>query len=365
MATKLIEKLLALKPQGCSVEEIAHRLKEPVDKVRSLLIGGSSLPGNYQLVKWMNHLGAENYQLLPPEEPEPTVHHRAFRFLRSKDESYHRVFIQDDVTDINGKPAKCIELFPFSDVHFGHKRCDESNFMRDIKEVEKRPNRLAFLNGDVMENALGDSAGGAAWAEQRLTPHEQYKELINILRPIAHKIVVARPGNHEQRTEKKGLINPLEVVCDHLRIPYFAGPSNMEIVWRGYRWTFFIKHGTSGSNTPGGKLNSVGKERAYNDFRNFHIMGHVHDEMTHKVTRALPRREFDGQNLKRFWIEYPKEYKVICPSYLLYSGTYAESAGYSPGSRNVIVIQLFNNGDYHVVSSKRRQDSDNEENSII
>lgn len=362
--TSLIERLLALKPQGLSVEEIANEIKAPVDSVREMLAGKPALPDDFQLVSWLNHLGAESYQILAPEKPAPTVKPRGFRYLRAAKESYHRVFIPDGVTDPNGKPAKYIEIFPFSDVHWGHRRCDKGNFLRDVKKVGEYPNRFAFLNGDNMENSLGDSATGAAWAEQDANPREQIKQLLAVFRPIAHKILVARPGNHEDRTEKKAIINPLEVLCDALHIPYFRGPSNMEIVWKGYRWTFFMKHGTGASNTPGGKLNSVGRDRGYNDFRNFFIMGHVHDEMTHKVVRALRRREFDGDKLSRFWVEYLKEYKIICPSYLLYSGTYAEDMGLSPGSRNTIVIRLFANGDYHVVSSKRRESGESEEQII-
>ncbi|OGL72899.1 hypothetical protein A3C96_03475 [Candidatus Uhrbacteria bacterium RIFCSPHIGHO2_02_FULL_60_10] len=90
----------------------------------------------------------------------------------------------------------------------------------------------------------------------------------------------------------------------------------------------------------------------------------MHDEMSHKVPRRVRRREFENGKLKRFWIENLKEYKVIFPSYLLYSGTYAEEAGYSPGSRNTIAIQLFANGDYHVVSSKRQRNGDDKEQTI-
>jgi hypothetical protein len=93
-------------------------------------------------------------------------------------------------------------------------------------------------------------------------------------------------------------------------------------------------------------------------------MGHVHDETTHKVTRMICRRDFNGK-LKRFWVEPMKEYKVICPSYLNYTGTYAEEAGYSPGSRNLVTMQLFANGDYHVLSSKRREDGELLEERVV
>lgn len=357
--SKQIEAFVALKPRARTIKEIATELGMKPKEVEKLLMD-PSMPKGYELTHWRNHLNEVHYQILPPEEPRPSPLPRAFRMERAAaPESYLRVFIPDDILDVDGKPAEYIELWPFSDVHWGHKRCDRKNYLRDVKEVARRPNRFAILNGDNAENSLGDSAGGAAWAEQKNNPHEQRFQLEEVNRPIAHKILSATPGNHEGRSTKKTLMNMLEEICKGIDVPYFAGPYNLEVVWRGYRWTFHIKHGNGGGGTPGGKLNSAGRDRSYNDFRNFFVSGHVHDEMTHKVMRAIRRREFDDEgNLIRFWKEYAKEYKVICPAYLLYSGTYAEEAGYSPGSRNTIRMQMFANGDYRVISSKRGASGD-------
>lgn len=356
----LIEQLIRISSRGRRVEEIARELGEPVDKIQALLESKLRMPEGFLLTSWKDHLGMMYWQVLAPEAPPPKIEPRAYRYVRSKDEAYHRVFIPDDIVDENGRPAKYIELFPFSDVHYGHRRCDKGNFMRDVKEVARRPNRYGFLNGDNMEMSLGDSAGGAAWAEQDLTPEEQREKSEHIYRPIAHKLIVARTGNHDGRPGRNGSgMNPLKEVCKSLGgIPYFNGPSNMDVIWRGYSWSFFMKHGTGSSNTAGGKLNTAGRDRGFTDFRNFFIMGHVHDEMSHKVVRKVRRRVYDADGkLERFWEEELREYKVICPSYLLYSGTYAEEAGYSPGSRNTIVIQLFASGDYRVVSSRRGQNT--------
>jgi hypothetical protein len=347
----LAQALLKLAPKARSTFDLATELGVGNEELLEFL-ANVKLPDGIQLVTWNSHLGGQFHELIHPEKPRPEPLPRAFRFMKHKDESYLRVFIPDDIKDENGKPAKYIELFPFSDVHWGHKRCDRKNFILDVKEVARRPNRFAFMNGDNMENALGDSAGGAAWAEQSSTPKEQRDQLEEVFRPIAHKMFCSHPGNHEARTTKKSLMDPLEEVCKSLDIPYFPGPINLEVIWKGYRWTFYLFHGTGASNTPGGKLTAAGRPRGFNDFRNFFVMGHVHDESTHKVTRMISRREFNGK-LKRFWIEKLKEYKIVCPSYLLYTGTYAEEAGYSPGSRNLVTMQLFANGDYHVLSSKR------------
>jgi hypothetical protein len=353
----LIDKLVGLKPAGRSLQEIAKALGESVATVKDLLEAKPDMPAGSKLVDWQNHLGTKTYLILPPEAPAPRPEPRAFRYLAQPGgQAYQLVFIPDDLKDENGKPASFIELWPFSDVHWGHKKCDKKNFLGDMEEVRKRPNRYAYLNGDNMDNSLGTSAGGAAFAEQDMMPDVQRDTLEEVLRPIAHKTLNARKGNHEARSYKHALMDPLKEICGKLEIPYFPGPTNMDVFWRGYRWSFFLFHGTGGSNKPGGKLNAAGKPRQYNDFRHFFVMGHVHDELTQKVMRTMRFREFENQKLKRFWIEHLKEYIIVCPSYLLYDNTYAEEAGYSPGSRNTIVMRMFDNGDYHVVSSKRDQD---------
>ncbi len=357
-AQSLSDKLIALKPRGRTVEQIAAELGISIAQTEALLLK-PTLPKEYQLVHWKNHTGGQFYELLPPEKARPSPAPRAFRFLRAREPvSYLRVFIPDDVRDANGKQAKHIEIFPFSDVHWGHERCDTGNHNLDVKEVERRPNRFSILNGDNMDNSLGDSAGGAAWSEQKVNPKVQREQLEVVYRRIAHKTLAATPGNHENRTTKKTLMNPLEEICKGLDIPYFKGPYNMEVIWRGYRWTFFIKHGTGNSNTPGGKINNAARDRSNNDFRNFFGSGHVHDQMVDKASRRVNQREFEGGALKRFWNEQRKEYIIIFPSYLLYDGTYAEEAGYSPGSRNTVVLELYANGDYHVVASKRLQNGE-------
>lgn len=352
--TELMDKCLLLPAQARTSEEYARLLEaSPIDVEK--LFRENGFPDGFEVVLWKNHLGIDYFELVPPEKPREEPKPRAFRFIRSKNDSYIRVFIPDDILDASGKKAKFIEIFPFSDVHWGHKQCDKRNFLLDVKEVERRPNRFAWLNGDIIENALGDSAGGAAWAEQDMTPDHQRETIQEVFHRISHRLLLGLPGNHEDRSKKKSQSHPLKEVCSGLDVPYFSGPVNLEVIWKGYRWTFHLSHGTGASNKVGGKLNMAGRPRGFTDFRNFFVVGHVHDQISHKVIRTVPRREFEGNVLKRFWKEEVKEYKVICPSYLLYAGTYAEEMGYDPGSRNTIAMQLYANGEYYVVSSVRQK----------
>lgn len=338
----------------------SHALADKLDVMRNdvvkLLSKKSGWPEGFELYQWRDNVGQRHYQLVPPPDVAPAPEPRTFRVLRAKAPTpYLRVFIPDDVLDVHGKPAEHIELYPLSDVHWGHKQCDVGAFTRDVKEIARRPNRFAIWNGDNMDNTLGHSAGGAAWAEQKTDPKIQRRQLTQVFRPIAHKTLAATPGNHEDRSYLAALMNPLEEIAEDLNVPYFDGPYNMEIVWRDCRWTFHIMHGTGNSGTAGGKLNSAGRPRTFNDVRHFFISGHVHHQTTGKNIRVVRRRVFNHstQTIERFWKEDVKEYIVICPAYLDYEDTYAYRWGLSPGSRNTVTIQLFANGDYHVVASKR------------
>jgi len=363
--TELRQKIvIALGDKVMTSHAIAKAIGVEKDAVVKALSRQRGWPHHLELYQWRDNIGQRHYQLVPPND-EPRLARdlpqKAFRYLRAKHPTpYIRIFIPDDITDVNGEQAEHIELVPFSDVHWGHRQCDAGAFTMDVKEVERRPNRFCIYNGDNIENALGDSAKGVAYAEQRVNAKVQRHQLVEVIRPIAHKSLAATPGNHENRSSMKTLLNPLEEVAREIGTPYFNGPYNMEIVWRGCRWTFHVMHGNGNSATKGGKQSAAGRPRTFNDVRHFFISGHVHHQTTGKQVRIVRRRvhDQDSGELLRFWYENVKEYVVICPAYLDYDDTYAYEWGLPPGSRNKVTFQLFRNGDYHVLASKRSSGKD-------
>jgi len=87
------------------------------------------------------------------------------------------------------------------DVHYGHAAHRYDKFIKYIQWIKNNKNVYAILGGDLMENALDDGRGMSY--DQRTNPHTQFDDMYKILAPIAHKILVAIPGNHENRTYKK------------------------------------------------------------------------------------------------------------------------------------------------------------------
>lgn len=245
-------------------------------------------------------------------------------------------------------PWKRIEIDPLSDLHIGAKAHNEKRLDKTIERIRKNDNVFAFFNGDIMENALGDSVGGAIY-EQTMRPHDQALYTIEKFRPIAHKILWAQPGNHEWRSKKHSDIDPLFWICRSLDIPYFDEPIYIDMLWKGNVFTAHAQHGATNSQTPGGKLNAAARPLYYQDFVMFVIMGHVHDKKSDTENRICRERIFaeDG-TLKEFRLQQKKQYVVICPSYYGYFGTYAARQGYAPTSFGDVTFELYSNGDYHV-----------------
>lgn len=252
-------------------------------------------------------------------------------------------------------PFKELKIVPLSDIHYGARAHSYKRFLEYLKWIEETPNVFTFLNGDILENAIDGSIGGAAY-ESIMTPDEQVwgrpgdpdkVGMIELLRPIRHKILWSQPGNHEWRTWKKTNIDPGKIICRELDIPYFDEPIFADILAWGQRFTFYCHHGTSGSQTKGGKINNARKPAGFQTPVHFIIMGHVHDSMANVDTVHVPRRKFDenGRVVEHYIEEVPR-YTIICPSYHGYFGSYGSRAGYSPGSWGSVSCMLYKEGNY-------------------
>ncbi len=252
------------------------------------------------------------------------------------------------ITFPDNAPWKRIEIDPLSDLHIGARAHNAKRLDAAIRRIKESDHVFTFLNGDIIENALGDSVGGAVY-EQTMRPHDQALYAIEKLRPIAHKILWALPGNHEARSKKHSDMDPLYWICRSLGIPYFDEPVYVDMLWRGNAFTAFAQHGATNSQTPGGKLNAAAKPLHFQDFVMFVIMGHVHDKKTDTENRICRERVFDETGaLKSFSLLMRKQYTVICPSFYGYYGTYAARQGYAPTSFGNVTLELYPNGDYHV-----------------
>jgi hypothetical protein len=254
-------------------------------------------------------------------------------------------------TDVDGSPQPYmmvqipsssdpkLKIVPLADVHYGASSAMVDKLREYVNWIADRDDTFCFLNGDMFENAHGDSCRGVAIYEQEVRPKTQLEELAHILAPIAHKILWAHPGNHEDRSRTRDY-DPLERLCELLHIPYSYEPIYVDILWRGNVFSFHAKHGNTSSQTKGGKMNAAMRPQKFQDFTMFTVMSHVHDGDASRNVRICRDRE-------NFRLVQRKQYTVITPSFFGYFGSYASKAGYEPGSYGAINMELFANGDYH------------------
>jgi hypothetical protein len=230
-----------------------------------------------------------------------------------------------------------IDIAPLFDVHLGNHGHRAEKFLGYIRWIAESPNMYAICGGDLMENALDDGRGMSY--DQDRNPQTQMEEMIDMLAPIAHKILCMIPGNHEWRTYNKTGVDPMRFIADRLNIPYFDGPVYLSIVVGGKRFRIYVQHGTGNSQTKGGKMNSAGRPRKWLDFVHFILSGHVHDPVSNSETTIVE----DVENCR---LVYRQTWTVIAPSFLRWEGTYAYRAGYAPPGSGGVLIHLYENGTY-------------------
>lgn len=294
----------------------------------------------YDLFETRNQHQERVYLLLPEVTESITVQphiwtHRWATDAEGEPQPYMMIQMPDRKWDK-------IKVVPLADVHFGAQACMVEKLREYVNWIATNDNVFAFLNGDMLENSHGDSNKGVSVYEQGVRPRDQVTELAHILAPIAHKILWAIPGNHEDRSRNRDY-DPLERLCQLLDIPYSYEPVYVDVLWKGSVFSFHAKHGNTSSQTKGGKMNAAARPQEFQDFCMFTIMSHVHDGDVSRNTRICRDRV-------NFALVFRKQYVVITPSFYGYFGSYASKAGLKPGSYGVINMDLFANGDYHANS---------------
>ena len=101
-----------------------------------------------------------------------------------------------------------LTLYPIADVHWGAAECLEKEFQDYIKKIQNDPTAAVLLGGDLINNGIKSSVTDCF--EEKYTPHQQKKDMIELLAPIKHKIVAGVTGNHEYRTTKESCVDIMD-----------------------------------------------------------------------------------------------------------------------------------------------------------
>lgn len=280
------------------------------------------------------------YILLEEPTEEVKLKPKDWHFAIAKDEEgVEQPYIMCQLKNFKGK----LIVVPLFDVHSGHFAHRREKFLAYIQWIANTPNVYAILGGDLMENALDDGRGMTY--DQTMNPQTQLDEMTSLLSPIAHKILVSVPGNHEGRTEKKSGIDVSKVLAERLKIPYFSGPVFMDVLANGFRWSFYVQHGNTFSRTKGGKMNAAARPKMFTGLVHFFVSGHVHDKNVGSETLLIQ----DPVNCRLIQVE---QWFVIAQSFMNWYKTYAYKAGWQPPAPGGVAMELDENGSYRATFSE-------------
>lgn len=114
---------------------------------------------------------------------------------------------------LNNK-SNSFEIIPLGDWHIGDEHFKLNDLKKTIDYIKNDPNRYTILNGDLMNNALKTSKSDTY--KEVLSIEKQQELIIDLLKPIADKILCMSQGNHEYRTTVLSGIDPLKYIAKSL-----------------------------------------------------------------------------------------------------------------------------------------------------
>ena len=223
-----------------------------------------------------------------------------------------------------------ITIIPIYDVHLGSQECMEQEFIKFIQTVQNTPNVYLVLGGDLIDNGTKSSVTNVFRAT--MSPSQQKKEMANILKPVADRILCFVPGNHERRSGKDADDDPVYDIAAKLDLEHIyreniafikiqmgqtersIGASRVDGDKRP-TYTIVVSHGAGGGILTGATVNRGERFGYVIDGMDALIMGHSHKPFTTQPGKI----QIDTRNNK----VSVKPFKVISATSWLSWGGYA------------------------------------------
>lgn len=218
------------------------------------------------------------------------------------------------------KLHKTIELMMLTDLQAGSKQFQEERFNEYVEWMLIKPNRYAFIGGDVIDAATKHSIGDTY--ENTMSPIHQVEYAVGLLRPLRDKnrLLGMVGGNHERRTIPT-FGDAGRLIASALKVPYSKGVQLIDINY-GLHKPFKVSlwHGSGNGKTKGGKAQMVHKFMGQYDSQ-LYLVGHLHDCLQIWDWRMIRK---DGQ------IKKQKVCGIMSSSFQDFWGSYAEVYAMSP-----------------------------------
>ena len=230
---------------------------------------------------------------------------------------------------INKDKIKIVQL---SDIHVGSIYFRKNLFTEMVKRIERDPNCFVILTGDLIE-CISKATAGGSW-EQVGNINDQVEEFIELVRPIANRILFSIEGNHEQRVERLSEFSLSRIISNILKVPYSPVLTYVDLFFKDQRYTIAATHyyakNLFGQAAIVNRVKQISSNLA--NPCSLWLSGHTHTGwiQTEYSTILVP-----GIGRKPF------EYHIAnSGSFTQHTGSYSEKAGYQWSPQSVIYFTI-------------------------
>jgi len=225
---------------------------------------------------------------------------------------------------------KSIELLVLADYHYADPHSDHDAIRKDIDYVNSHDNAYCVLAGDLLDCALKSSLGDAY---VNLSPMEELTAMMELIQPIAHKVLAIVGGNHEARHYRTNGVDMTRLLARQLDIEERYSPDTALLFLRfgsdkdharrhrPILYTIYLTHGSGGGRKEGGKIQRLADYAQIVD-ADAYICGHTHLPASFKTGFARPSAANNS-------ITYCSKLFVNSAAKLQYGG-YGDTGGFKP-----------------------------------
>lgn len=229
-----------------------------------------------------------------------------------------------------------IEIMMLCDLQYGHHQFREDRFIEFRDWNLARPNRFVLLGGDIIDAATPLSVQSPY--ENKFEPSQQVMGLVNLMKPIAGRIIGYVGGNHERRSSK-AFGDAGRLIATLLQVKYSRGVQMIDVHYGKHNpFKISLWHGTGAARTKGARLNMLHRFMGQGDSQ-LYLVGHLHDV----VATYDWRQRRDGNKIK-----LQKIAGVMSSSFMDYWNTFGEVAGFPPSDTMMARVILEPNGHWEV-----------------
>jgi predicted phosphodiesterase len=227
---------------------------------------------------------------------------------------------------------KPLGIVVLGDIHLGAPEADIV-FLKRIINMANKKGYYFILNGDLIDCGLRESPGASVY-ENKMNPRQQIEEIVNILKPISHKILSSTIGNHEARVLYNSSININSIIVSSIGGIVKDGLyQTMDSIKVGKeKYDLFHMHGASNAMTTEGRVNAFKKMIDIVE-ADIYCFSHCHD---------LHARKFIKNIITNNGVEEKIQTLVLCGNFLKQS-PHAQLKGYPNLRMGAPLIKLYPN----------------------